>query len=226
MTIAALGLPIKIAEAAWKDATQFYWFDCRNTKDIHGPSSRDWLREAHLPFDNCAIVWPLKEGHDIVLFLRNQANGVGVFTAMTFPDGDHVPFPPFVYRVIGDNVEMRLSKDTHEAKVNAKNVFIVINKWFEMLTQGGEAYEITVPKSSINRRRIAKGKRPLYDWRTVVISPSKAKTAPQGGTHAPPRQHDRRGHLRRLKSGRTVWVRQTKVGKASDGFVFHDYVVA
>ena len=33
----------------------------------------------------------------------------------------------------------------------------------------------------------------------------------KGGTHASPRPHDRRGHPRHLKSGRTVWVRDCKI---------------
>lgn len=37
--------------------------------------------------------------------------------------------------------------------------------------------------------------------------------------------HDRRGHLRKLASGKTVWIKQCKVGKASLGTVFHDYEV-
>lgn len=62
--------------------------------------------------------------------------------------------------------------------------------------------------------------------RTVIIEPSQAKAHPTGGTHASPRLHDRRGHLRRLRGGKNVWVRPCKVGDASLGAVFHDYEVA
>ena len=231
MTPLNLSYALRVAEKAWGDATQFFWFDCRNTKHKDTIAKVNALTDSRLPFDNCAIVWPIKsieEGQvDAVIFLKNQDDGVGVYVTMLFPDGVPVAFPPFSYEVVDDEVRMWLSKDTHEAKVNANNTMVVLNKWFTLLMQdGGEAYGLIAPKTTVNQRRIAKGKRPLYDWRTVVIGPANARTESHGGTHASPRQHDRRGHLRRLKSGKTVWVRQTKVGKASDGFVFHDYVVA
>jgi len=68
----------------------------------------------------------------------------------------------------------------------------------------------------------------LFDWTTVTVRPPAVapKKGPQGGTHASPRQHDRRGHMRTYKSGKQVWIKQMRVGKAKDGMVFHDYKVA
>jgi len=40
-----------------------------------------------------------------------------------------------------------------------------------------------------------------------------------------PRLHERRGHLRRLKTGKNVWVKSCKVGDASKGAIFHDYAI-
>jgi hypothetical protein len=37
--------------------------------------------------------------------------------------------------------------------------------------------------------------------------------------------HERRGHLRRLKTGKNVWVKSCKVGDASKGAIFHDYAI-
>jgi hypothetical protein len=77
-----------------------------------------------------------------------------------------------------------------------------------------------------NAARAAKGKKPLFDWVTVEIKSVSYKNTPLGGTHASPRQHDRRGFFRTMKSGKRVWIRQTKVGKASNGVIFHDYKIA
>jgi hypothetical protein len=64
------------------------------------------------------------------------------------------------------------------------------------------------------------------EYRTVIIEPIKpAKREHLGGTHASPRQHDRRGHMRRLPGGRQVWVKPCRVGDAALGTVFHDYEV-
>ncbi len=59
------------------------------------------------------------------------------------------------------------------------------------------------------------------DW----IEPPKPRSEGKGATHASPRLHDRRGHLRRLASGKNVWVKSCKVGDASKGAIFHDYAI-
>ena len=82
-----------------------------------------------------------------------------------------------------------------------------------------------VQQTFTNRRKIAQGKTPTYDWTTVVVEPVKPRKEDQGGTHASPRLHDRRGHLRRLKTGKNVWVKSCKVGDASKGAIFHDYAI-
>ena len=57
------------------------------------------------------------------------------------------------------------------------------------------------------------------------IEPSKPKNDPQGGTHASPRWHERRGHWRTMKSGKKVWVKNCEVGDKTLGAVFHDYKI-
>lgn len=42
-------------------------------------------------------------------------------------------------------------------------------------------------------------------------------------SHASPRMHFRRGHIRRLPTGKTTFVRACKVGNAEHGVVFKDY---
>jgi hypothetical protein len=80
--------------------------------------------------------------------------------------------------------------------------------------------------SITNKRRAAKGKAPLiYDWHTVVIEPVKPSGECLGGTHASPRQHERRGHWRTCANGKRVWVRHCTVGDASRGTIFKDYKV-
>jgi hypothetical protein len=86
-------------------------------------------------------------------------------------------------------------------------------------------YTCQPQKTFINRKRQLKGKPALsFDWVTVEIGDRKAKNASQGGTHASPRLHDRRGHWRVMKAtGKRVWVKQCKVGDASKGVIFKDY---
>lgn len=88
----------------------------------------------------------------------------------------------------------------------------------------------TAPKSLINAKRIRKGKRPFFEWTTVVVEPRAAvpDPEPQGGTHASPKPHMRRGHIRRYKSGKVVTIKSMIVNKhkmPEEGFLFHDYRV-
>jgi hypothetical protein len=86
------------------------------------------------------------------------------------------------------------------------------------------AFRRDVPAPALNKARMKSGKPPLPGvWRmpppAVVsnyvtklgIRGQEPKTS-KGGTHASPIQHERRGHLRRLASGRITKVRSTLVG--------------
>lgn len=77
-----------------------------------------------------------------------------------------------------------------------------------------------------NEKRIRKGKRPLFEWK--VIDVTARHIAPEGEgktgrTHASPRRHVRRGHHRKLASGKVVWVKQMWVGKIEFGYIHHSY---
>jgi len=89
----------------------------------------------------------------------------------------------------------------------------------------------TLPVSEkANRKRLKKGKRALYEYKVldiiadVMSSPRKIKGRPQG-THASPRMHKRRGHIRRLANGQSIWIRDTIVGKPGSGQIIKDYSV-
>lgn len=78
-----------------------------------------------------------------------------------------------------------------------------------------------------NAKRKRKGKRPFWEWQTIDIKPMKAlPSAPQGGTHASPKPHERMGHWRMYKSGKRIFVKPHIINKhkiPDEGFVFHDY---
>lgn len=72
------------------------------------------------------------------------------------------------------------------------------------------------PSEALNKKRTKKGKIPLFEYHVLEVDagdPSanrkEREVKPGSGTHASPRTHLRRGHIRRLgeKSGhRTIWV--------------------
>jgi hypothetical protein len=99
----------------------------------------------------------------------------------------------------------------------------IVTMFYASLDMKVQAYVPTPHKANASRAK--RGLKPLYDWNTVVIEPSKPKNEPQGGTHATPRRHQVRGHWRTYKSGKRGWVKECWKGDASKGAVFKDYKI-
>ncbi len=80
--------------------------------------------------------------------------------------------------------------------------------------------------TALNKKRAKAGKFPVLEYKTLVLKLDAQRTSGQvcGGTHASPRVHLRRGHVRRLESGRRVWVQACVVGSAH-GMVLKDYKI-
>lgn len=59
----------------------------------------------------------------------------------------------------------------------------------------------------------------------MVSSHIRAKAEARGGSHASPREHLRRGHIRRIDDERRVWVNATVVCPGSSGKIEKDYAI-
>ncbi|MEX2639717.1 MAG: hypothetical protein WD266_03445 [Balneolales bacterium] len=79
----------------------------------------------------------------------------------------------------------------------------------------------------INMKRKKKKKTPIFSYVTLHITgeTTKKDTKNKSGTHASPRLHLRRGHIRRLSNDRRIWVTSCLVGDRVRGFVSKDYSV-
>ncbi len=166
---------------------------------------KTWPNDKH-PFVDIAFVC-----EEFLLEAEVHSYGVSTHVCGTNSDGSSIHI---------DNVE-EIERGRH---ILAYGVFTVSCLIGLCIKSKAVAYKpVANPK---NAARAAKGKKPLFDWTTVEIKSVSYKNTPLGGTHASPRQHDRRGHFRMYKSGKRVWVAQTKVGKASNGVIFHDYKIA
>lgn len=80
--------------------------------------------------------------------------------------------------------------------------------------------------AALNKKRAKSGKAPMVTYKVLeLVAPAtRQERVDQGGTHASPRLHLRRGHIRRLDAERTVWVQACIVGSAT-GAVLKDYQV-
>lgn len=81
--------------------------------------------------------------------------------------------------------------------------------------------------SPSNDKRIKQGKLPIYETKILTIDTSYSASGRKeagSGTHASPRQHLRRGHIRRLPSG-NIWINSCVVGDPSKGTIHKQYRV-
>ena len=185
----------------------------------------------NLPFPRTAIAVIDTNGVKVVLWLIAGDNSVAVgvhtwhdYVAKGAHGGIGKSLEPFAYMLTDDGLRYyRGEQEISKSDVNA--AFRVVVGSLMKIQSASEAYKPTIPTTYINRKRVAKGKQPLFDWHTVTIEPKTSKQSCNGGTHASPRLHDRRGHWRRHPSGKSVWVNACKVGDASKGVVFKDYRV-
>lgn len=81
------------------------------------------------------------------------------------------------------------------------------------------------PSEALNKKRARNGKSPIRLHHVLVIGGDKsARKEGAAGSHASPRVHLRRGHIRRLE-GKNIWVNACVVGDKSRGVVTKDYAL-
>lgn len=104
----------------------------------------------------------------------------------------------------------------------------VVQELMEALSCVNIEQTVFQKESAKNKQRIKSHKTPIYETKILTINARK-KTGPEReneptGTHASPRQHLRRGHIRRLESG-NIWVNSCVVGSHEEGVIKKDYRV-
>ena len=213
------------------DITDTQWFDVSGTLD-ESTVDQNWLRDYRPPFEKCIVVWQGKtknhEVYEMVMVTVGDSPENGIVLGVYKGPFGRMPrkLPLMVYAL--DDGMVKYGPLKEEDKIDQKDAEMVlgfVGNWYRLLSERCQSYKPVVRDTFTNRRKMAQGKIPTYDWTTVYIEPAKPRADSKGGTHASPRQHDRRGHLRRLRSGKNVWVKAHKVGDASKGIVWHDYEV-
>lgn len=203
-------------------AVNYHWFDISEKPDALQGVYDPVTLSAPLPFEKIAIVSGRQSKLKLLLIVEEvgsveDVENVRSVLGVVIQKGITKYREPFTYAVQGSEVKIS------DEDSGSRNMLYLVNEFLASLNQG------KVRAHTVKRRLVTKGKStrpvPMYDWTTIEIEPPKPKSTPQGGTHASPRQHDRRGHFRTLKSGKKVWVRQTVVGDPTKGRRFADYVV-
>jgi hypothetical protein len=212
------------------DPTEMQWFDISNIGQMNAVGISK-LATHRPPFDKNLILWTGStknhKRYEFSMLVAGTDPEEGIVIDITKGEpGKYSTFPPLVYIV--DDGQVKYGPVNEEENIPqdvAELMLSVVAVWYDELDTGCKSYKPVIKKTFTNKRKIAQGKLPTYDWTTVVIEPAKERSEFKGGTHASPRQHDRRGHIRRLRGGKNVWVKAHKVGDASKGYVFHDYEI-
>lgn len=100
-----------------------------------------------------------------------------------------------------------------------------VSRALAILAEAGATIERAVSK--VHRPKLAGAGIRGWTWHQVEIVPERLvwSSEPQGGSHASPRWHVRRGHWRQLSDGRRVFVRACEVGDPERGGVIKDYII-
>lgn len=80
------------------------------------------------------------------------------------------------------------------------------------------------PSAAVNKKRTIMHKSPIRTHHILVLGSETTNSGAETGTHASPRVHLRRGHVRRLEA-KNVWVNACVVGDKSRGVTTKDYSV-
>lgn len=214
------------------DPVDIQWFDISSAMQGTEKADLEPLMTYRPPFGKCFVVWrgATKNHPDYEILMlvagTNPQDGV-IVTMWKGPVGVRPKtMPPMVYLIEGDQIRYGGIDDSAPVQQDVAELMLAtVGCWYRSLETCCESYRPEVKNTFTNRRKIAQGKPPTYDWNTVIIGPKIGKREHQGGTHASPRLHDRRGHLRHLSTGKNVWVKACKVGSAELGAVFHDYEI-
>lgn len=204
-----------------EESLNFHWFDMsaayRHEQAINGD-----ILDRPLPFPYTALVCQYDDKK--VLLLVRHLHGITGVAGWQMSGKSYKPTLAFTYAIEEGEVRVRHEDGTKfdYRESPAVGVIAFIARFLESIdTEPATGY---VPAKRANwEKKIRQGKTPTYDWKTIVIEPSRPKGEDKGGTHASPRWHERRGHWRTTMSGKKVWVNNCEVGNKALGAVFHDY---
>lgn len=136
-------------------------------------------------------------------------------------------FTPYAHAMMFPSIRDALKYDDKQCRELSNVYCCLVIELIEALTCRNVVTEpLEVIDEKVNVRRIRDGKLPLYETRILTIKTPEIKhsTGKRCASHASPRQHLRRGHIRRLESG-NIWVNSCVVGDANKGVINKQYSV-
>jgi len=178
------------------------------------------VKEDGIEFGGFALVGDKLDGFPVYTgFIQNshfveKENDLGLF----------VRFPERVARI-------KRNTGLSDAEIHASFIdwcYLSLLEFLEALSCTNVEASIHQPASPKNAQRIKSHKLPIYETKVLTIKAGKESLSSVGngvkGSHQSPRQHLRRGHIRRLEKG-NIWVNSCVVGSKENGVIDKQYKV-
>lgn len=210
------------------DAVQF---DCGDADEIPRVKGDEWV-DARAPFPTTLLQFetpnaPLKS-HVLILWHEAAHGGVAIMGAERARSDKkwRTILPRHITR--NDDGSFRFEGYGHdEGHQASQRFFALAMNLFYVLGCSNVATVDNAAPAALNKKRVKAGKFPVIEHKTLIVKLDATRTGGQlgGGTHASPRVHLRRGHVRRIKNGRRVWVQACVVG-SKHGMVLKDYKIS
>jgi len=196
-----------------------------------------------LEIGNQGILITAMEGDSEIVFFTFQYDdkkrwaltpAIGRFSRIkpfTFKDGE---FGIDIERtlIFNDDFENEIFTEHVKQEIKDQALFVcetsghIILEFIEALSCRNVEEAVCQKASSKNTQRIKSHKLPIYETKFLTLKGAvKEKNATgEQGTGTSPRQHLRRGHIRRLPKG-NIWVNSCVVGDASNGVISKQYIL-
>lgn len=189
--------------------------------------------EVKLPYPLITVEYRL--GDTKVCTLAEQSDSeVRFLFAFCNPNADWDVFASRAFfngSVEDENIQVEFDTEFGEPSLEAKQYATLsvlrVLELCEALSCSNISHEpIEEINPAVNARRVRDGKLPFYETRILVVDTKNPSSTveKQTGTHQSPRQHLRRGHIRRLPSA-NIWVNSCVVGSSKNGVINKDYFI-
>lgn len=214
---------VKLVSSVDIDPTEMHWFDMTGViKEYIEYDQRKYLLHP-APYEHMMLCGRTQQGDFMLsVFSKLSVTSSKVVTGWIIKPTGFKDIGSFL--IAEHNGEPKVGDvDTPIDEKDRAMMCGIVAMFYASLDMTVQAYVPTPHQANVSRAK--RGLKPLYDWHTVVIEPSKPKQEPQGGTHASPRRHQARGHWRTYASGERGWVKECWRGDASKGTIFKDYQI-
>jgi len=225
----------EVANTARKVVGRSVQFDGGEILDLPKPKDIEGALNARSPFPSVIVQFAIPEtepvSHRLTSWEEQEDGSVIIICADRLRvDKTWATLPPCLAVKNADGVVKYTNVDGTAYNKSGADVVLhhhaVLLAFFYVIGCSNVTFSDSQAPIALNKKRIKTGKTPLFEYKTLVIRapPTRVIGQDSGGTHASPRVHLRRGHIRHLVSDKRVWVQACVVGSKT-GVVSKDYRV-